>query len=591
MESQKLDIVELIELNPITKLSKNYQGKFIEKIQRNFTETQQKLFIASFYTYLNYNSKTDFVIELENIWKWLGFSRKEHCKVALEKHFTQETDYKIFTNKVYEENVDPQSGGAKKNNKELNEETILLQVEENKINEKLAEETILPKLRENKINEETRGRKKEKILMTIHTFKKLCLKSNTKKADEIHDYFIKLEELTHETITEESIDLKLQLENQKTRFVKDRQQILLDSYHIKCIVYLIKITMIKDNIEQILYKFGNTDDIIKRLTDHTRDINKNCSIELIYCIESKNNVQLENELKEYLKNTNFRKEYVFKTHKNKNKKQTELIEIDDITIIQNKLILLNKSIQEDKEYLVIERLKLEIELEKLKNKNEQDEINEIIEIEVDEEEKNEQEIIDKEFNEIKNLAENTKEEKDDKINKLKVLKIKQREQSRIRVEKFRQTEKYKLYIQSDEYKQKERERYQVRKQTDEFKQYRKEYYQNNRERLDTQKLAIKRKKSKTTLSKSQTEKNKFKNWLNLNVKQENKGKLIWLELINKFLGYRTSALISKTYKEYFIEWCSEKFPVITTKYIQFKLNEHFPWGYRNFTLNIQQVPN
>ena len=42
---QKLDIVELIELNPITKLSKDYQSKFLQKIQENFTESQQKLFM------------------------------------------------------------------------------------------------------------------------------------------------------------------------------------------------------------------------------------------------------------------------------------------------------------------------------------------------------------------------------------------------------------------------------------------------------------------------------------------------------------------------------------------------------------------
>ena len=37
--------------------------------------------------------------------------------------------------------------------------------------------------------------------MTINTFKKLCLKSNTKKADEINDYFIKLEESLQERQT------------------------------------------------------------------------------------------------------------------------------------------------------------------------------------------------------------------------------------------------------------------------------------------------------------------------------------------------------------------------------------------------------
>ena len=53
MQSQKLDIVELIEQNPITYLSKEYQGKFIEKIQKNFTKVQQRIFIASFICYLN----------------------------------------------------------------------------------------------------------------------------------------------------------------------------------------------------------------------------------------------------------------------------------------------------------------------------------------------------------------------------------------------------------------------------------------------------------------------------------------------------------------------------------------------------------
>jgi len=186
MEIQKLDIVKLIEQNPITKLSKNYQGKFIKKIQENFTDLQQKLIVASFFCYLNYNSKTDFVIDFDTIWKWLGFSRKEHCKVVLLKHFTLDIDYKIITNEIHDE-------------------------------------TILPKLPENNIDEETRGRKKEKILMTINTFKKLCLKSNTKKADEIHDYFIKLEELTQETINEESNELKLLLQEKEQLLIEQKE--------------------------------------------------------------------------------------------------------------------------------------------------------------------------------------------------------------------------------------------------------------------------------------------------------------------------------------------------------------------------------
>ena len=47
MQSHKLDIVELIEVNPIIRLSKHYQGKFLEKIQNTFNETEQRLFVSS----------------------------------------------------------------------------------------------------------------------------------------------------------------------------------------------------------------------------------------------------------------------------------------------------------------------------------------------------------------------------------------------------------------------------------------------------------------------------------------------------------------------------------------------------------------
>jgi hypothetical protein len=92
---QSLDIVELIEKNPLTRLSKNYQTVFLNKIKESFTESQQNWFVSSFYCYLNYNSKSDFVIDLNDVWKWLGYSRKEHCKTVIDKHFTQDIDYKI----------------------------------------------------------------------------------------------------------------------------------------------------------------------------------------------------------------------------------------------------------------------------------------------------------------------------------------------------------------------------------------------------------------------------------------------------------------------------------------------------------------
>ena len=49
-----LNIVELIENNPITKLTGTYQNKLITKIKENFTDNEQQMFVASFYCYLHH---------------------------------------------------------------------------------------------------------------------------------------------------------------------------------------------------------------------------------------------------------------------------------------------------------------------------------------------------------------------------------------------------------------------------------------------------------------------------------------------------------------------------------------------------------
>jgi hypothetical protein len=313
---QPFNIVNLIENNPIKCLNIENQCKFINKIKENFNKTEQNLFIASFYTYLNYDQNNDFIINLNDIWKWLGFSRKDHCKVVLEKHFEKNSDYIINTK----------------------EKTASMHAEADK-------------------NEENRGgHNKEIILMNIKTFKKLCLKSCTKKADEIHNYFIKLENILHETINEEAKELKEQLklkdkelEDKNNEILLKTQKILLQSYHLKNVVYLI-------HIEEDIYKFGFTHDIKERFNTHKSNFNNN--IKLIFCIESIDNKFLESNFKKYLATTNFAIELYYKQKKN-----IELIKItnDDIVIsnktkkeirgieiIKDKLIELNSDLKESK---------------------------------------------------------------------------------------------------------------------------------------------------------------------------------------------------------------------------------------------------
>jgi len=160
-----IDIVTLIENNPITKLNGNYQNKLINKIKNNFTNYEQQLFLSSFYCYLKYDSHTDFVIDLDNIWGWIGFSQKIKAKELLKKNFEINKNYKMFATEPSLEKKDTRGG----HNKEI-------------------------------------------FMLNIDTFKKFCLKACTKKADEIHNYFIKLESIMFEITQEQCNELKLQIE-------------------------------------------------------------------------------------------------------------------------------------------------------------------------------------------------------------------------------------------------------------------------------------------------------------------------------------------------------------------------------------------
>ncbi len=163
-----IDIVNLIESNPITKFSGNYQSKVVENVTKYFTNYEQQLFLSSFYCFLKYDPKNDFVIDLDNVWKWLDFSQKDAAKRVIYKNFLINNDYKLL-----KQIIAPEPSGVKKDSRG--------------------------------------GHNKETIMLNVETFKKFCLKAGTKKADEIHDYFIKLENIMFEIAKEECEDLKKQV--------------------------------------------------------------------------------------------------------------------------------------------------------------------------------------------------------------------------------------------------------------------------------------------------------------------------------------------------------------------------------------------
>lgn len=234
-----VDIVNLIESNPITKFSGDYQCKLVEKVKNNFTNYEQQLFLSSFYCYLKYDSQKDFVIDLDNVWKWLDFSSKHKAKELLNKYFVINKDYKFLLTPTGEQSF---ASGSKKDSRG--------------------------------------GHNKEIIMLNVDTFKKFCLKAGTKKADEIHEYFIKLENIMFEVTKEECDELTQQLqqiENIKNKEMEEKinrqkvlqnEKTLLEKFSYKCsLIYIIKIKTV-NNGEYIIKIGHSTKGIQSRYNEH-----------------------------------------------------------------------------------------------------------------------------------------------------------------------------------------------------------------------------------------------------------------------------------------------------------------------------------
>lgn len=279
-----VDIVSLVNSNPIDKFSKNYNSKIIEKIKEKFSDNEKQLFVANFYCYLKYNTKLDFVVRLDDIWDWIGYSRIDIVKNILVNNFIEDVDYQI-------EKID------------------------------------------------TNKHKKENIKMTINCFKRLCLGSKTKKSSEIHEYYLTLEEIISELVCEQSqefarevadVKQKLQIKDEKlketekilketkNKLEEKKEQLddnMINNYQNTELVYF-------GYTENNIIKAGFTKDIKRRLSEHRNEISPDFSI--IYVISTIYYIRLEDKMKQDSFLDKYRTKKVYN-----GKLQTELYKLDD----------------------------------------------------------------------------------------------------------------------------------------------------------------------------------------------------------------------------------------------------------------------
>ena len=121
--------------------TENVPEQFISFIKENLNNDELLTFANSFFMYLKYDQTNDFAIDFDNVWEFIGFSTKASSKRLLNKYFKENEDYKVLLNRSVEQKIDETRGG-------FNHETIML---------------------------------------NVRAFKKLCLKANTSKSEQIHE--------------------------------------------------------------------------------------------------------------------------------------------------------------------------------------------------------------------------------------------------------------------------------------------------------------------------------------------------------------------------------------------------------------------
>ncbi len=310
---EDFNITYLIENNPITEFSnKLFESKLVEQIQNEFNSSHAKIFLSSFYCYLKYDTNKDFVIDLNNVWEWIGFSQKIRAKELLEKYFEIEKDYKILF-LINKRDFIGHNGGLNKQN----------------------------------------------IMLTVNTFKKLCLKASTKKSHQLHEYFINLEQIIFNIIKEERKDLHKQLIETEKQKENERVKILLNTYgNSGPLVYIIKVKTFETG--EYVIKIGESRYGIKaRYNEHKKNYEECVLLDCFQVIHSK-------DFEQYLHKYPIIRENRYRDLNN-HEKENELFLIGNKLTYQMVLDEINRSIssfQMTVDALIKENELLRLKLEK-----------------------------------------------------------------------------------------------------------------------------------------------------------------------------------------------------------------------------------
>ena len=256
IKKDQVNFTELIKTsNPETSLQ--FQSRMVQELSNEFDTDEQKWFVANLYMYINYHPTDDYPVNLDHVWKLIGFSTKANAKKKLKNNFTDGEDFKV----------------------------LLFQMEDRK--------------------KGRGGQNEEKVMLNVDTFKNLCLMSATKQSKQIRKYYIKLENVYNKVVNQDYQTYQKtlesnqkQIENQQHQIKqisesrsKDKQNMLLREFaNSGPLVYVVKVKQYESG--EYVVKIGESrNGIEKRFSSHQSDYSKN--IELLDCFAVCNSKKLE----------------------------------------------------------------------------------------------------------------------------------------------------------------------------------------------------------------------------------------------------------------------------------------------------------
>ena len=256
---QKNSEAEILDL----KNNSDVDNTLYEILNKEIITEEGQQFIINFQMYLKFgNDDTQYVIDLDDVWNWLGFTSKGNSKRLFIKNFEQNNDYIIIN-------------------------------------------SLLPK--DKQVHG---GQNKEIIKMNVNTFKSFCMIANTERGKTTRKYYLKMENIFFkycENLNKNIIERmnienkimieKLQLDNKITiqsieednilYNIKKNHEILLNAHRNKSLVYMLQIEcpFIDKNFK--LIKIGSSDDIVDRVSKIKNTFG--CDIYIIHAFQCENN--------------------------------------------------------------------------------------------------------------------------------------------------------------------------------------------------------------------------------------------------------------------------------------------------------------